>query len=1578
MSSIRGLLTCLMIFFSVTGAAQGFQPDPPPPSSLPNPLLAADLLTPCFGYGSYTFADSQGEGFGAPELCFAQTTGSSCVSNFSYLGSALYTHAGTYIPNAVSSSASPSQFQLSSGGQQSVNIGYTLTTQPLPPSPSPDPIDPDGYYYLVSFGSLQIASCGSNNGSSTTFFSELNVVEVPPPPATLYYVEALTPPLAQTSSPDPAGEPINPAVGNVYTTENDVKFAGSGAIAFSRFYNSADATGADGVPGWRHSYDRSINTIYQTASSPYPGQSLTVSPGYTTPSAACTQGFAAIQASVSAWAFATATYNDGVCVLSTSTSTISTLPIQSYPAAPAPANPVEYDVIRDDGQTLRYTLQNGVLNNPPGISMRLSVTGSGFTVTDDQDNVEVYNSAGVLQSITSRAGVAQTISYDDNGLFQAAIDSFGNSLMVTRNAQRSIGSITLNGGGSVQNGYDATLRLTRVTNLDGTSRSYGYEPVVPGSFLNELTSIVDESGTTLTQWTYNALEQATSSVQAAGANSTSLAYNADGSVSITDALGAVRTFTFSRIGDINKVTSISGSHCPGCQDSAATSYDSAGYVASRTDYNGNLTCYANDPVRGVELARVEGFAPGSACPSNLLSYTPQSGTLQRMITTQWSSTWREPQIITEPNRSTSFTFDASGNILTKTITDTSVTPNVARTWTYTYNGYGQVLTAKGPRTDLNSTTTFTYYTCATGNQCGHVQTITDALGHITTVNSYNAYGEPLSITDPNGVVTTLTYDARLRLTSRQIGTETTSYSYYPTGLLETVTLPDGSTVTYTYDGAHRLNQIIDGGGNTISYILDAMGNHIAENSYDPSGTLHRKHTRVFNTLSELFQDINSAGTAAVTTTLAYDNNGNLLSSAAPLSRNTADQYDALNRLTQITDPNSGATQLTYDANNNLTSVTDPRTLTTSYTHDGFGDVTKLVSPDTGASTVTYDSGGNLKTATDARGAVATYTYDALNRMTKVAYADQTLKFTYDAGSNGIGHLTGASDANHSMSWTYDTLGRVTGKGQTIGKVTKSVGYAYVNGDLTSLITPSGQTITYSYTNHRITSITVNGAALMTGVSYDPFGPANSWTWGNGTGVTRTFDEDGNPSQIVTAGVTNAYTVDSASRITAISDSGVPKDSWTFGYDLLDRVTGGSKSAKKSAVSYTYDANGNRLTETGTDAFSATIAPASNQLSSTSGAIARTYTYDAAGNTTSYTGDSFTFNDRGRMTQAIVDGAYTNYIYNALGQLIHKYGNGDNTVLVYDEAGHILGEYTAAGVLVEETIWMGDMPVATLRPNGATVDIYYVHADHLSTPRKVTRPSDNGLMWRWDPGTFGSPKPKENPDKLGAFKYNLRYPGQYELTESGLYYNRYRTYDPSMGRYIESDPIGLRGGINPYAYVRGNPVSFMDPLGWCPTDQSECGYLCQLSNPDMAEAAAYVDLSKNPTLATIGAVAPFLVAFLPEFAAAEGGASVAEGLSSLSLADAIEAGLVNPGGRLAQVLGNIESAIAASGPPTTSLGAAAIVSAAAAQAGLDAGIVVSIGADGSVVLSNSGVLTTLAANGAITVTRGITVLFSTGF
>jgi len=113
---------------------------------------------------------------------------------------------------------------------------------------------------------------------------------------------------------------------------------------------------------------------------------------------------------------------------------------------------------------------------------------------------------------------------------------------------------------------------------------------------------------------------------------------------------------------------------------------------------------------------------------------------------------------------------------------------------------------------------------------------------------------------------------------------------------------------------------------------------------------------------------------------------------------------------------------------------------------------------------------------------------------------------------------------------------------------------------------------------------------------------------------------------------------------------------------------------------------------------------------------------------------------------------------------------------------------------------------------ASPTLYFIHTDHLDTPRTIANGAQQ-TVWRWDnDDAFGNNAPNENPSALGSFTCNLRFPGQYFDKETNLHYNYFRDYDPSIGRYVQSDPIGLDGGINTYGYVGGNPLFFVDPLG----------------------------------------------------------------------------------------------------------------------------------------------------------------------
>ena len=170
---------------------------------------------------------------------------------------------------------------------------------------------------------------------------------------------------------------------------------------------------------------------------------------------------------------------------------------------------------------------------------------------------------------------------------------------------------------------------------------------------------------------------------------------------------------------------------------------------------------------------------------------------------------------------------------------------------------------------------------------------------------------------------------------------------------------------------------------------------------------------------------------------------------------------------------------------------------------------------------------------------------------------------------------------------------------------------------------------------------------------------------------------------------------------------------------------------------------------------------SHKLSSLSGATTRSFTYDNAGNVTASAGVTYLYDGRGRMKQA----GTVAYLVNGLGQRVKK-AAGTDTFFAYDEAGRLLGEYDATGAPIQETVWLGDLPVAVVKPKTGGFDVFYVWADHLGTPRQITD-TTNVSRWEWphnDP--FGNNLPNENPAGVGVFSYNLRFPGQYFDGEPG--------------------------------------------------------------------------------------------------------------------------------------------------------------------------------------------------------------------
>jgi len=179
-----------------------------------------------------------------------------------------------------------------------------------------------------------------------------------------------------------------------------------------------------------------------------------------------------------------------------------------------------------------------------------------------------------------------------------------------------------------------------------------------------------------------------------------------------------------------------------------------------------------------------------------------------------------------------------------------------------------------------------------------------------------------------------------------------------------------------------------------------------------------------------------------------------------------------------------------------------------------------------------------------------------------------------------------------------------------------------------------------------------------------------------------------------------------------------------------------------------------------------------------------------------------------MTSATSAAGTTTYQLNALGQRFRKTSSSSDVVFVYDVKGKLIAEASPSGSTTREYIYLRDTPVAVISAG----DMKYIHTDHLDTPRAIYDASQQ-IRWSWDQQEpFGVNAPDENPMGQGAFEFSARFPGQYADKETNLAYNLTRDYDPSLARYLQSDRIGLQGGLNTYAYAAGDPVLKTDPNG----------------------------------------------------------------------------------------------------------------------------------------------------------------------
>jgi RHS repeat-associated protein len=961
-------------------------------------------------------------------------------------------------------------------------------------------------------------------------------------------------------------------------------------------------------------------------------------------------------------------------------------------AGPISLSGSEAEVARPDGQFLTFSFIDGEWISDPDVRERLEeeldTEGNriGWRLSDADDTVEQYDASGRLVSITNRDGFTQTLIYDEvSGLLRTVTDPFGRALSFAHDENGLLESFTDPGGNVYRYDHDGNANLVAVIYPDETpadpsdnpKRIYHYEDA---RFPYHLTGITDENGSRFSTYAYDADGRAVSSEHAGGANAITISYNADGTSTVTDALGNQTVYTVQSIFGVRKTIGFD-QPCALCQNKyAATSYDENGFPASTTDFNGNLTVFEFDE-RGLELSRTEAAGTAKA----------------RTVTTEWHPTFRRPVRITESGREVNYTYDAVGRLLTRTVTDSATA--ASRTTTRTYTPEGRLASVDGPRTDVADVTTFLY------DAAGNLIKTVDALGRETNVTAYDAHGRPLTLVDPNGAVTELGYDARNRLVSREVAGSLTRFDYDNAGNVVRVTLPDGGFMTQEYDGAHRLNGMSDNLGNRVAYLLDALGNRIAEHTFDPGGVLTRSMSRVYNVLNRLTDEIGSEGQ---TTHFAYDPQGNVIAVTDPNNQWTVSGYDAVNRLIEIVAADDGVIRFAYDDRDNLVAVTDPRGLETRYTYNGFGEVIETLSPDTGSTVDTYNEAGNRTGRTDARAIAATYEYDALNRLTSIRYPDpsEDVSFEYDQGLNGIGRLTSIEDQSGSIELAYDARGNMIAEIRAMDGVIYTTRYAYDAADrLLEMTYPSGLVVRYERdVLGRVSSVSAgkNGEMrqVVSGLAYAPFGPWTALTFGNGIQLIRALDRDYRLALQQAGEVQELnYQYDPGGNIVEIQDGVSPGRNQSFGYDGVNRLT--SAQGLYGSRGYAYDQVGNRLTRTADGSTDTYLYSASaNQLVSISGPSAETFDYDAAGNTIQKGPISFVFNDANRLESVQASGQIiAEYTYNAKGERVKKAAEGKTTVFHYDQAGNLIAEFDGEGNPLRDYVWLDGERLAVVVPSG---------------------------------------------------------------------------------------------------------------------------------------------------------------------------------------------------------------------------------------------------------------------------------------
>jgi RHS repeat-associated protein len=1014
-----------------------------------------------------------------------------------------------------------------------------------------------------------------------------------------------------------------------------------------------------------------------------------------------------------------------------------------------------------------------------------------------------------------------TYEYDKLNRKTKEIDSLGAETAYTYDAVGNLLAVTDANHNTTSYEYDLIGRKISQTDAIGATRSYKYDA------MNQIRSMTDASGN-ITQYTYNKNGKLLS-VTDAVYGTTQFEYDPNSRLIKTiDSLGNVTTNNYDAKGRLVKTTEADGGI-------TQMSYDALDRLTSRTDAEGNVEYFEYDAI-GRLIRHIDGAGKVTRMgydANNRLIYTIDP--LLNVSTKSYDPAGNLKTVTKAVYNGVTFSDDLITDIYISHETETNydyfyVEAYYNNTWNVVYSGSGiQAKWITLPQRASQLRTRLKTDSSVQRGWGGDVPQIkVQSTGYVVNTqnlkidwenNNQDTYSNPW--TPPKAI---------------QIipGAPSLSYEYNKDGKLQSVTDAVNNTTRYEYDALDRLVKVIDPLGNATTNSYDALGRLVKT-----TDALGNSNQMVYDAVGNLIRKIDAKGN--ITFMATYDATHNQISASDALNHTTSKQYDAGNRLTQITDPlrrttknnynglnqlvsvldaMAGESKQSFDAVGNLTIFTDSNGNTTNYTYNKNGRMLSETSAAGGTIGYEYDSRGLLALKNNARGMKTNYVYDDAGKLTGFTDSAGSVSYTYDENGN---NLTVTESAYGSKTRVYDALNRVI---QYTDERGNTLHYAYdAVGNLSQLTYPDGKKVTYTYDAvGRMTSVT-DWAGRSTGYVYDENGHLIATTRPDGSVETRSYNIDGQLLEIKdiardgTILVQDGYSYDATGNVTVERDK-------TYQYDNNNRLI------IAGDVRYSYDNAGNITSETVTEAtYKSMTYTADNRLATYNG---QEVTYDADGNMTfgplngqmqSFEYDarnrlvragdvSYTYDAENIRTSMTVTGAtygtVTGATYGTVTGTVYGTGTGTTFYMVNplanlsqilmetDEQGHAKAYYVYGLGLIGREDAAGNYSIYHFDRRGSTTVLTNVYGN---------------VTDRYTYGVYGELLVQEGATP-NPFLYNGR---DGVMTDpNGLYYMRARYYNPDIKRFINRDVVtgNIANGqtLNRFAYVNGNPISYVDPFG----------------------------------------------------------------------------------------------------------------------------------------------------------------------